>query len=482
MQQLSGLDASFLYLETPNAPMHIGSLAIYDQSTAPGGLVTFKSILRNIEERLHRARCFRQKLVKAPFDLDHPYWIEDADFDLEFHVRHIALPRPGDWRQLCIQTARLHARPLDMTRPLWEMTVIEGLDNVPGLPKGSYALVTKIHHAAIDGVSGAAIMAAIHDLEPGAAVPPEEEVWRPDREPTLIELSARTTMNNLRQPFRFARVLRRSIPAFQSWRKQPPRISEDGNDEVPRTRFNGTVSPHRVIAGRSFPLDTVREIKKTVTGATINDAIITICGGALRRYLEEHGELPKHSLWAMTPVSVRTEGERGDAGNQVSAMTMSVRSDIADPAERLAAVTEGSRQSKAMANAVGARLLTDYTQFIPGSVANLAARAYSRFGVANRMRPFFNTVITNVPGPQVDLYWNHARLVANYGLGPVMDGMGIIHVVFSYCGGITITATACREMMPDPGFYAQCLDESFDELVAATLGTRAARDGETGEA
>jgi WS/DGAT/MGAT family acyltransferase len=287
----------------------------------------------------------------------------------------------------------------------------------------------------------------------------------------LIELSARTTFNNLRQPFRFARVLRRSIPAIQSWRNQAPRVSDESNEEVPRTRFNGTVSPHRVMAGRSFELGKIREVKKTVTGATVNDAIITICGGSLRRYLKEHGELPEQSLWAMTPVSVRSEDEAGDAGNQVSAMTMSVRSDVEDPAERLERVTEGSQHSKALANAVGARLLTDYTQFIPGSVANLAARAYSRFGVANRMRPFFNTVITNVPGPQVDLFWNRARLVSIYGLGPVIDGMGIIHAIFSYCGQITITATACREMMPDPGFYAQCIDASYEELVEATLGS-----------
>ncbi len=168
MQQLSGLDASFLYFETQNAPTHIGSYAIYDQSTAAGGRVSFKGILANVESRLHLARCFRQKLVRSPFDLDHPYWIEDSDFDLEFHIRHIALPQPGDWRQLCIQVARIHARPLDLTEPLWEMYVIEGLDNVDGAPPGSFAVLTKIHHAAIDGVSGAELAAAIHDLEPDA--------------------------------------------------------------------------------------------------------------------------------------------------------------------------------------------------------------------------------------------------------------------------------------------------------------------------
>jgi WS/DGAT/MGAT family acyltransferase len=470
MQQLSGLDASFLYFETANGPMHIGSLSIYDQSTAPGGLVTFKSLLQNVEERLHRARCFRQKLVRVPLDLDHPYWVEDDAFDLEYHLRHIALPKPGDWRQLCIQTARLHARPLDLSRPLWEMTVIEGLDNVPGLPPGSYGVVTKIHHAAIDGVSGAELAAAIHDLEPGAPVPPPEEPWRPDAQPSLLELSARTALNNVRQPFRMARILGRSLPAVGRVRREMASHPDGPDEPVPRTRFNGTVSPHRVVEGRKFDLGDVREIKKTVTGATVNDVVIAICGGALRRYLLRHAELPEESLWAMTPVSVRAEEESGTAGNQVSGMVMSVRSDVADAAERLARVTEGSQRSKGLTRAIGARLLTDATQFIPGSLAELAARTYSRFGLANRIDPFFNTVITNVPGPQVDLYWNRARLVAMYGLGPVMDGMGMIHAVYSYCGELTITATACREMLPDPAFYAECLQASFDELKATTLG------------
>src|SRR5215813_10342358 len=165
MQQLTGLDASFLYFETANAPMHVGGIMIYDQSTAPGGRVTFRGILSNIEKRLHLARCFRQRLAYVPFNLDHPYWIEDPDFDLEFHVRHIALPKPGDWRQLCIQVARLHARGVDLNHPLWEVYVIEGLDNVEGVPPGSYALLQKTHHAAVNDVSGMEIMSALNDLE-----------------------------------------------------------------------------------------------------------------------------------------------------------------------------------------------------------------------------------------------------------------------------------------------------------------------------
>ena len=467
MQQLSGMDASFLYFETQNAPTHIGSLAIYDQSTAPGGLVTFKGILANVERRLHLARCFRQKVVHVPFDLDHPYWVEDADFDLEFHVRHIALPKPGDWRQLCIQVARIHARPLDLSRPLWEMYVIEGLDHVEGVPSGSFAVLTKIHHAAIDGVSGAELTGAVHDTAPDGEPPPPDEDWEPEADPSLVELTLRTTANNVRNPFRFFRTLRRTVPGLMTLVRSDPESEVEGIGTVPRTRFNGVVSSHRVVEGRAFSLQEIRDVRKRVPGATVNDVILAICGGALRRYLEHHGELPEESLVAMAPISVRSDDEAGAAGNRISAMAVTVHSDVADPLERLRCVHEGTNASKATAEAVGARTMTDMTQFVPGSLAGLAARLYTRLGLANRIRPFLNTVVTNVPGPQIPLYFTGARMVALHGLGPVMDGMGLIHPVFSYSGRISISITACRELMPDPEFYAECLQASFDALLQA---------------
>lgn len=470
MEQLSPMDASFLYFETANAPMHIGAVAIYDQSTVKGGVLGFKEILKNYETRLHLARAFRQRIVRVPLSLDHPYWLEDPDFDLEFHVRHIALPKPGDWRQLCIQVARLHARPLDTARPLWEFTVIEGLDNVEGLPKNCFAIVSKVHHAAIDGVSGAEMTAAIHDLAPDAQPAPPEKPWLPEREPTAIELLSRTTANNVRQPFKLARVIAESVPALArvGIGLTAGKLKRVG--PVPRTRFNGQVSPHRVFDGRSFRLDDIRAIKSAVEGATVNDAVIAIIGGALRKYLESKAELPKESLIAMAPISVRAPNQQKSAGNQVSAMSVAVRSDIADPLERLVAVFESTTNSKEMTNAIGASTLTDYTQFIPSTVAGLAARLYTNLGIANRIMPIFNTVITNIPGPQIPLYMTGARLVTQFGLGPILDGMGIIHPIFSYCGEITISFTSCREMMPDPAFYAQCIEDSFEEMRAATKG------------
>jgi WS/DGAT/MGAT family acyltransferase len=464
------MDASFLYFETKNAPTHIGSFAIYDQSTAPEGKVTFKGILANVESRLHLARCFRQKLVPVPFDLDHPYWLEDPDFDIEFHVRHIALPQPGDWRQLCIQTARLHSRPLDITKPLWEMYIIEGLDNVDGAPPGSFAVMTKIHHAAIDGVSGAELATAIHDIEPNGAPPPPEKPWVPEREPGILELGIRTTANNLSNPFRFASTIRRAAPGLARMFRGSPEAEVENSGDVPRTRFNGPVSSHRVVEGRTFSLQDVRDIRKRVPGATVNDVVLSICSGAMRQYLDAHGELPEETLSAMAPISVRSADEMQTGGNVISMMSVALHSDEPDPLERLRKIHETTQASKAQSAAVGARTMTDITQFMPGMLAGLAVRAYTRLGLANRISPFLNTIITNVPGPQIPLYFTGAKMVALHGMGPILDGAGLIHPVFSYSGKISIAVTACREQLPDPGFYAQCLQESFEALQDAAEG------------
>jgi len=470
MQQLTGQDASFLYFETARTPMHIGSIQIYEQSTLPGGVQGFKNILAQIESRLHMARTFRQKIVRVPFDLDHPYWIEDKDFDLEFHVRHIRLPKPGDWRQLCIQVARLHSRPLDFSKPLWEFTVIEGLDGIEGLPPGCYAIASKVHHACIDGMSGIDMIEAIHDLDPNKPnLRPSDKPWRGEAEPSPFELLTRASINNAFQPFRFAEVAARTVPAMARFTEGLREGRFQAMKPVPRTRFNGTVTAHRVIEGRSFDLSEVRAIKNVVPGATVNDVVLTICGGALRKYLEAKNELPEQSMVAMAPISVRSKDQRGELGNRVAAMNVAIGTHIADPLLRLKAVHDDAASSKEMTNAVGAKLMTDYTQFIPSTTAALAARMYTRLGMANRTNPVFNCVITNVPGPQVPLYCAGARMVAHYGMGPVFDGMGLIFPVVSYCGRITISVTSCRAMMPDPEFFAACLEASYGELKAAAL-------------
>jgi diacylglycerol O-acyltransferase len=473
MQQLSGQDASFIYSERPHAPTHITSISIYDPSTAPTGRVSFTDVLEHLEARLHLARAFRQKVVRVPGDLDHPYWVEDADFDLEYHVRQIALPKPGDWRQFCVQAARLHARPLDLTKPLWELYVIEGLDNVEGVPDGCFGFVLKVHHAAVDGKSGVEMITAIHGQSPEIVVPPPPSTeWVPEAVPSPLSLYARASLNAVRMPGRTLRLAGRLTPgvgrAVATMRANgDPAASE----MAPGTRFSGPVTPHRVLDARMFPFEALRSMRDAVPGATVNDVALTVIGGGLRAYLDAHGELPTATLRAMTPVSVRTEAERGDLGNQVSAMIVSLGTDAADPLERLAAVHRSTSGSKEITQAIGARNLTELSQLAPGLLIGLGTRLSSRFARRGQAG-LVNTVVTNVPGPRQPLYFAGARSLKTFGAGPVVDGMGLINIIGSYDDQFVLSFTACREMMPDPERYADALAASFDELAAAT-GTSA---------
>ncbi len=467
MEQLTGMDATFLHSEVGNSPMHIGSLFMYDAATAPDGFVRFKDILRTFQERLDLSTVFRRKLATVPLNLDQPYWVEDENFDLEFHVRHIALPKPGDWRQLCIQVARLHARPLDRSRPLWEAYVIEGLDNVEGLPKGSFALLLKIHHAAIDGATGTEIMGAIHDLsvvaEPAAPAKP----WRPESMPGNGKLLWRAYLANLRHPLRFVNVIGKGVPALHRLRlgEKEKKFRRLGDKE--KTRFNGPISPHRVFGAVNYDLGEVRRIKQAVDGATVNDVMLAIVAGALRKYLLDKNELPEKSLVAGAPVNVRSEEEVGAGGNVISMMSIALRTDIADPLQRLEMVHQEAVQSKAYNNAMGARMMADVSNSLPSHLTALGFRAASAAGLTAGSKPNFNTIVTNVPGPQVPLYMGGAKLVRSLGVAPCMDNMGLFHPVTSYDGMIAISFQSCREMMPDPDFYEDCLRESFAELQEA---------------
>lgn len=469
MKQMQGLDAAFVAFEQPNAPIHIGSIAIYDPSTAPGGFVRFKDILNFIRHRLHLAKTMRQRMVKVPFGIDYPYWIEDPNFDLEYHVRHAALPKPGDWRQLCILTARTFARPLDLTRPPWELLVVEGLDNVDGAPKGSYAILSKVHHAAIDGVSGVDLMKALHSISADIEEIPDPDPWKPERMPSQLGMFARGYVRGFTNPLRQAQVAIQSAPGVYKIAKGAIKGDFDlaSTLSTPRTRFNGKVSPHRVIDGKSFSLGDVKKIRILSDGATVNDVMLSIVGGAMRAYLLDKNELPAETLAAMAPISVRAENEKNSMGNQVSAMRAPLGTHIEDPAERINFVRQETQKSKAMTNALGARQMAEMSKLSPALYMGVGARLYSQFGLANRIKPIFNTVVTNVPGPPVPIYSTGARLVNIYGNLCLLDGVALGHVVQSYVDKITVTATACRDAMPDPSFYADCLQDSFDRHLAA---------------
>jgi diacylglycerol O-acyltransferase / wax synthase len=476
MRQLSGQDASFIYQEQPHAPLNGASLNIYDQSTARGGRVTFRGILQDIERRLHLAPVLRERLVRVPMDLDHPYWVRDSEFDLEFHVRHLALPEPGDWRQLCIQAARLLARPMDLTRPPWELYVIEGVDGIHDVPSGSYAMFMKTHHAAIDGSSGRELTAVLHDLDPRAEPPAPTEEWHGEDVPESWELLAKAGANNAMRMARFGPSAW-SPSSFAT--SQPPR-SFSPPAVPPRTRFNGTVSSHRVFDAIVVPFEGMRATRGAVPGATINDVVLAVVGGALRRYLLSKNELPLTPLVAMIPVSVREPDATDVDGNQVAAMTTALGTHIANPVERLAAIHEATKRAKAALHAIGARRMMEIAEIMPGALVALAARQITETGAANFAHPNYNTVVTNVPGPEHALYSLGAKLIRPYGLSPVHDGMGLMNCAQTYLGEMYLSFTACRTMMPDPALYAESLRDAHDELVSAAAPadsgkTRAAR-------
>jgi WS/DGAT/MGAT family acyltransferase len=478
MRQLNGFDSAFLFMETPNAPMHIGSVAIFDPSTAPGKIVRLKRIIKTLEERAHLAPYLKQRLVEVPFNADFPYWIRDKSFDPEFHIRHIALPKPGDWRQLCIQIARLHSRPLDRSKPLWELYVIEGLDNVEGIPPGSFAFVTKTHHAAIDGTSNYDAGSAMCDPTPEIRKIPPDRKWEADPYPSALELSILAQKNSLMRPQRYLEFLQKTIP---SWSKSVEALSSSGtlsSSRVPRTRFNAVVSQHRVFEGATFQLDEIRDIKNRV-GATVNDVVVAICAGAMRRYLLSKDELPEESLVTMCPISVRDPKTENTDGNQVVSMTVPLHTDIADPAERLRAITNSTKEAKEFTRAVSARSMLEAANFIPTQLSVLGARVAAEQGLANFVSPVANTVITNVPGSPVPFYSNGALFVRGWGLGPSVDGNGLFHSVGSYCGEVCIGITCCRDMMPDPEFYADCLVQSAQELTKA-FGLARSAESRTG--
>lgn len=475
MRQLTAQDAAFLYLESQGAHLHLTGLYIYDQSTAPGGMVRHKDILRYVESRLHTSPVFRQKLVSLPLSVDYPYWVDDDQFDLEFHIRHIALPEPRDWRQLCILVARIHSRRLDLSRPPWEMYIVEGLDNINGIPRGAFAIIAKYHHAAIDGATGREIIAGLHSTRSEFEADPEPEPWEPESEPSWLGLMARAAANNIRQPFQLTKAMASVLPGIsQSLLKRDlPDVGQ--KYEVPDTIFNAPVSAHRVFDGITFKLRELSDIRKAVPGATVNDVILTLCGGALREYLLSRDELPEESLVVMAPINTRTENETDVAGNVLATMIVPVHTDVDDSLARLRAVREVTAGAKATDRAIGARQMTDISRHIPSATTALAGRLVTSLGLGYRTR-FANCTVTNVPGPQQPLYFNGARLLKSTGCAPIIDGMALILTAISYNGEIVLSVTGCREITPDPEFFIACARRAFQNLKkAAAAETRASK-------
>lgn len=466
-QQLGAQDAQFLYLQTGENLTHVMGIYIYDPSTAHGGKVRFKDIVRHIDSRSHTSPVFRRRLYRLPFDIDHPYWVNDPHFDLEAHITHAALPEPGDWRQFCIQVARHFSRPMDMNRPLWDIYVVEGLDRIEGVAPGSYALLHRVHHAAIDGVSGAHAFVALNDRDADGtpAIEPKGSADEVGAPPSTIEIAARAMFANATSPARLLNAALRLSPALltAAGKSMTDRSTLAG---VPETRFNAPVSPHKMFDASVFALKELSAIRALVEGATINDVVIAICSGALRRYLMKHKELPKDTLIAVAPINARKRaGEADIPGNNISAMSVRLATDIADPIERLQAIRNYTSEAKEAKAGISARVMTDLSKHIPGATMAGVARLLTSERFAPRQANLF---ISNVPGPQVPLFMNGARLTHQFGMAPLANNMGLFIAALSYNGTISFSITSDRDILPDISFLRECFEASFKELRHAT--------------
>lgn len=463
MERLSGLDASFLYIETPSNHMHIGMLWVMKQPPA-ADRPYFERVRSLVASRLHLSKTYRRRLLQVPFDIDHPLWLEDPDFDLDFHLRHIAVPPPGDAAKLLDLVARLHSRPLDRARPLWEMYVIEGL------PEGQVAVYIKIHHCCVDGTAGTELMVSLLDFSPEPRdVPPPERPWMPERAPTEIEVLLRASVNGIVQPMRLVRRLPRVLGAGIAFGRRALARAEPmptAPFQAPRTPFNRALTPHRRYAVGQVPLDRIKAVKNRL-GATVNDVILGLCAGALRHYLALHGELPDKPLLAVCPVSVRKDDDKPGANNAVSAMFVSLATDIADPLARIQAIQASTASAKEAHKALPAANLQDWSVFAAPLVAAQAARLYSRYKVADLHRPPYNVIISNVPGPPFPLYLAGAELLHSYPISLPIEGIGLNITIMSYRDEVAIGLTADREAVPDIDRLMEFMPAALDEIEGA---------------
>ncbi len=461
MERLTGLDAAFLALETPASHMHVMATMVLDPSEVPGGF-TVDTVRALIAERLPRLEPFRRRVVEVPFGLYHPVWIEDPDFDLEHHVRRVAVPAPGGLEELADLTADIAGRQLDRTRPLWQMWVVEGVEH------GHVGLIAKMHHAAIDGALGVELMSQLFDLEPTPPPqePPELESPR-DRVPSDIGLLLGSVTSMARQPLLMLRATRKLVrSAFRVvQRVRTQNVTAGVPLTAPRSPLNGVLTPHRMVALTTVPLSDIKEVKQAF-GVTVNDVVLAICAGALRRYLEETGEVPEKPLLAAIPASVRTEDQRGGVGNRVSAMFATLATQLDDPVERLFAVREVMSGAKQVHDDIGGQTLTEWAEVAAPALFSRGIRIYERL-LEGRHPPIINLVVSNVPGPSFPLYCAGARLVSLFPLGPLLAGAGLNITVLSYLDSVGFGLIGCRELVPDIERIASKVPDALAELQKA---------------
>jgi diacylglycerol O-acyltransferase len=488
IRQLSSLDAQFLAIESTTHQGHVGGLVVLDSSNREGGELRLEDVRKLLAERIHLLPVMRWKLAEVPMGLDRPYWIEDPNFDLDYHLRELALPPPGDDERLAKQISRITSRHLDRSRPLWEIYLVSGLEG------GRSALLTKMHHAMIDGMSGAEIMGVLFDLEPGGReIPPADPASDEERaqEPGSLEMLGRGLVALPAQPLRALRAMPSTLPYLDvapsvlgipgaervsryASRARNMLGGGDADGEIverprhsaPRTPFSTRISAHRRFSFGSLPLETVKQVKDAL-GVKVNDVVVAMCAGAVREWLLSKDALPEQPLLAQIPVSVRTEEQIGTYGNRISVMIVPIPTDEPDPLERVRRVKQAMGAAKSRHNAMPAELLQDIANFIPPAINARAARVALQLGTRQRMRPLYNLVISNVPGPPFPLYLAGAEVEHNYPVSVITDGAGLNITVMSYRGSMDFGVLADREQMSEVWSLLDALGNELEALERA---------------
>jgi diacylglycerol O-acyltransferase len=479
MDRLSGIDGAFLSLESPTTHLHILGVLIFDPTGVAGG-VGFDRVRALVASRLPLVPPFRQRMMPTPLGINHPVLVDDPEFDLDFHVRRASLPAPGGREELEDLAADLASRPLDRRRPLWEFHVVEGVSG------DRIALIPKVHHSIIDGVSAAEVMAAFFDLSPEPAPQPlftgrssagwsrgsraashHDPSWAP--EPFPGELARwRDVLSGL--PGTADGMVRTVSRTFRSVRERTQRPETKSTApaspfDVPRTSINRAISPHRRVALAELPLEDVHRVRRAL-GGTVNDIVLTVVGGAMQRFFTGRGEDPDGSLVALVPVSVRAEIDRAVLGNQISALLVSLATELDDPSARLTRLGEEMRAAKEWARQSGSELLAGWAHTMVPAVVSRLTRLVTNARLFDHVAPFFNLIVSNVPGPDVPLFLAGARLEAAFPLGPIIEGAGLNVTVFSYLDSLFVGVTGCWDLVPDIEAVTVGMHDALAELVA----------------
>ena len=489
--QVDSEDANFLFLESTDSPTHISLIALYDQSALGGRGVRFRNVLQLVKNRLSIAPVFQQKIRRVPGDLDYPYWYDDPKFDLDYHVRHLGLPKPGDWRQFCIQVSRLHSRPLDSNHPLWELYVIEGLENVEGLPAGSFAVYFKIHHCAMDEFTAVELFESLHETvaNPDQHKSPAQVVGHLSAQaPGLKQMLVLAGVNNT---FRCARLLSQSISNYRLVSKLVTRgvvravrkyISDETFADVAPTRFGGQLGSARVFGGDFYPRKVFDQLAAMVPAANFTHVLLLVCGEALRRYLESHGENDQTPLHALLQINVRNAGAHALVGNRIAIEQADLFTNIPHLIERLHAIVGslGGLDDVEHVEDRGLKLRALY-EHVPAPLLALMGRYSNRDGNLNRgLMHAGNCGIAEINGPKVPLYLLGAKLHGLTSISPLYSGCGLIFGATSYCDKVALTFTSDRDMMPEPIIMQQCITSAVASIEKLLLvGAEEKNTGDT---